>query len=169
MFPREDALHRVSTEFRRHLAAPDPISSFYFWTRTRRDIGASAFGLLRPNGQTMFAPYLDADLFRFLASLPASMNVDHQFHTDTIARAYPEFNDVPYGQKNPTPRSVWRTEALAAMREVAFSRNPLIDKPGTLIRLIRSLLWASHAMDAFWLSRLPVYFRQISELQGKRL
>ena len=44
----------------------------------------------------VFCPYLDHDLYDFLASLPAGMFLDHAFHTETIRRAYPRYAHVPF-------------------------------------------------------------------------
>jgi asparagine synthase (glutamine-hydrolysing) len=45
LFRRWRAVEKVNDEFRKRLGAPDPVSSFYFWNRTRRDIGCSAFSI----------------------------------------------------------------------------------------------------------------------------
>lgn len=166
LFPRRTALERVSAEFRRHLSAPDPVSSFYCWTRTRRDIGASAFALIRPQGQTVLAPYLDEDLFRFLSGLTARMTVDHRLHTDAITKAYTEFVDIPYGSKNYVPWSVHRSEALAAMKYIALRRTPLLMKTRFAAALFRTTISRSRGEDAFWLSRLAIYFTGLSNPHG---
>ncbi len=113
------------------------------------------------------APYLDDRLFRLLGSLPARMTVDHAFHTDTIARAYPEFRDVPYGGKNPIASSLWRGECKVMLPYLAFKTNPLIDKVGTALRLVRASVRPQNVTDTYWLSRLSIYFTQLYGL-GRR-
>jgi hypothetical protein len=105
LFPRWRALEKVSEEFRKHLGAPDPISSFYFWNRTRRDIGCSPFKLLRLSAQGVHTPYLDPEVCRFLASLPPSVTVSHTLHAETITRAYPDFAHISYAVASPDFKS----------------------------------------------------------------
>jgi hypothetical protein len=52
----------------------------------------------------VIAPYLEPELYDFLASLPAEMLLDHAFHTDTISRTYPEYADIPYEKKRVGPK-----------------------------------------------------------------
>lgn len=82
-------------ELRRHEKSPNPVSSFYFWNRTRRGIALAPFGLGRGVAKVL-APYLDADLFDFLASLSAEIMWDRTFHSETIEKAFPEHADIPY-------------------------------------------------------------------------
>lgn len=44
----------------------------------------------------VYEPFVDHDLFDFLTTLSSSMLIDHHFHDDTIARAYPQFAHAPY-------------------------------------------------------------------------
>src|SRR6185437_14052112 len=85
---RDLAITRVSRELRLHLDAPNPIGSYIFWNRTRREIALVPFGLWNAAGRVM-TPYLDPAVFELLASLPAEMFLDKQFHPDVIRRAYP--------------------------------------------------------------------------------
>jgi hypothetical protein len=160
LFPRSDALERVSQEFRRHLVAPDPISSFYFWNRTRRDIAAAPFALLRPVGRQVLTPYLDSDLFALLYSLPPSMTRDKQLHDEAITKAYPDFSDVPYGHKNPVPWNVLRAEALAAIRYILQHHSPL-HRFRVTASLVRTMLRSRYAAEAAGTSRLAVYLTQV--------
>ena len=96
LFTRARALEKVSDEFRKFLDAADPMSSFYFWNRRRRDIGCSPFALLKRHCNKLHTPYLDPDLVRFLSGISPSITVDGRLHTDTISKAFPEFADIPY-------------------------------------------------------------------------
>jgi len=117
---RAAASERVARELARHSDEPNPIGSFCFWNRTRRVTSLAPFAILNA-GTRVYTPYLDTDVFTFLASLPAHMLQNereyHRFHSDTISRAYPEFAHMPYAAKYPiVGRSVgtghaWQTSA----------------------------------------------------------
>jgi len=156
---RIDALERVAAEFRRHLKAPDPISSFYFWNRTRRDIAASPLRILRPGTQTVLLPYLDTDLYALLGSLTPDMTADHKLHDDVIATAFPEFNTVPYGRKNRLPRWVHCAEMVQALPYMLSHRSP-VNKRRLVAQAVRSMLSGRYAAEAMWISRLGVLLTQ---------
>lgn len=101
-FSREKARAHLVNELARHTNQPNPVGSFFFWNRTRRCIAVSPFRLLGAQA-TVITPYLDAELFGFLAALPAEMLLDHRFHTDTIACAFPEYAAIPYEEKTAAP------------------------------------------------------------------
>ncbi|MCC7104875.1 MAG: hypothetical protein IT307_07010, partial [Chloroflexi bacterium] len=94
-FSRELAVERLGAELARHSAAPNPVGSFYFWNRTRREIALAPFALYDTRLRVL-CPYLDHEVYDLLSSLPAEMLVDHTFHTDAIRRAFPELADVPF-------------------------------------------------------------------------
>jgi hypothetical protein len=85
---REAAVARLTEELRHHLDAPNPIGSFFFWNRTRREIALVPFGVWNVAGSVR-TPYLDPAVFDLLVSLPAEMFLDKRFHPDAIRRAYP--------------------------------------------------------------------------------
>lgn len=89
------ALERLEAELRTHADAPNPVGSYRFWNRTRRAVAMAPFGLLAAVA-TVRAPFLDHDLYDFLASLPGELLVDRTFHSATIARAYPAFVRIAY-------------------------------------------------------------------------
>lgn len=170
LFPLQNALEAVSTEFRRHLALPNPIGSFYLWNRTRRAIGASAFGLLRPTGQQVCVPYLDSELFRFLASVPDTVVVDYKLHTDTISRAFPEYADIPYAEKEKTPRLKRRHRKLATdtISYLLRHRSSLLDREGALLRLARTLVSPARLEDVDWLHTVSIYLAELEGLAAGR-
>src|SRR5262245_13684502 len=94
-FSRDAAVDSLATELSKHAQAPNPIASFFFWNRTRRDIALAPFRILGEVAQ-IFCPYLDYDLYDFLASLPASLLLHHTFHRDTIRKAYPDFASITF-------------------------------------------------------------------------
>lgn len=93
-FGPEAGYQRIEQELRRHADAPNPVSSFYFWNRTRRDIALTPFGIYRHH--RVLAPFLDHDVYDLLAALPASLFLDGRFHADAIRRAHPRYADIPF-------------------------------------------------------------------------
>jgi asparagine synthase (glutamine-hydrolysing) len=93
------AVERLKRELATHIDAVNPIASFYFWNRTRREIALAPYGLQRMT--RTFAPYLDHDLFDFLCSLPPELTLDRTLHTETIATAFPAYGDIGYELRTP--------------------------------------------------------------------
>lgn len=129
---------RVVEELRRYERSTNPISMFYFYNRTRREIALAPFGVLEQSG-TAFCPYIDHALFDFLASLPPALTLDKSFHTETIATAFPQFAEIPYS-------TGWRAERRGAgLERFAFDivRHGLAARPSRLPDVGR--LVAQHA------------------------
>jgi asparagine synthase (glutamine-hydrolysing) len=163
-FPREAAVAALSAELARHKGAANPIGSFYFWNRTRSTIGASAFGMLGAHGQPTLAPYMDRDVWAFLASLPGELLIDKTFHTQTILEAYPEFRDIPFfeGGRAPYP-DVLRRNGRAL---VAYVRStPTLWRLGVLTRVARAMLVDARLKDIESLLSELVYAIQLRSLQ----
>ncbi|NII11153.1 hypothetical protein [Oleiagrimonas sp. C23AA] len=93
------AITRLATEVEKHLDHPNPVGSFMFWNRTRRSIALAPYNMIR-GISCVYAPFLDHELFDYLSSLPVSLLMDHKFHDQTIARAYPSFSDIPYARNS---------------------------------------------------------------------
>lgn len=100
---RDRAVAFLKPEIARHLDAPNPVSSFFFWNRTRREVALFGYRLLG-NVQT---PYLDAAVYDHLTSLPASMFLDRQFHRETINRRFPEHAHIPFDTKRGSRLRWW--------------------------------------------------------------
>jgi hypothetical protein len=102
---KDAARSRIAKELEHHREAANPLSAFYFWNRTRREIAEYSFSMLGTVADPV-APYLDRDLASYLLSLPAALVVDHRFHEDTIRHAYPQWSDVPYETRGAPPLGV---------------------------------------------------------------
>lgn len=168
LFPRIDALAEVRAELAKHRGAPNPVGSFYFWNRTRVCIAAVPYGLLATRRQKTLAPYLDRDLWKFLASLPAALLVDHQFHRDTVKRAYPEFAGIPFFEEKVKPAGrIQRIKAARLVQYLVFSRAPDWKRILTALRAARAFFDAgdSHGLD--WLLAAAVYCTQIERLAAR--
>ena len=102
---RERAVARIAAALDEQLDAPDPIKAFNFWNRIRRELALVPYGLMK-GIPTVYTPYLDHDLYDFLMGLPADVVTpdletwDKSFHTEAVARAFPQYADLPYENKS---------------------------------------------------------------------
>jgi hypothetical protein len=120
-FDRAKADARVTAALEEQLDTPDPISAFFFWNRTRREVALAPYSLL-PQTLTAYAPYLDSALLAFLLSLPADLTVDQRLHTDAILRGYPQFAEIPYEQRTLTVDAASSRILARAFAKYALSR-----------------------------------------------
>jgi hypothetical protein len=122
---------RVEKEMLFHADAGNPLTSFTFSNRTRRRIAQNTLANFIAIG-TVHTPYLDHDLVDFLTSLPLSIVVKKTLHTDAIAKAFPEFGDIPFESDWRTRNDPWHFVRLS--RELALS---LVERPhSTLLRIL---------------------------------
>ena len=114
---REVAISRLETELARHLDAPNPIQSYIFQNRCRREIATFPFGFYSAEIDKR-CPYLDHEVVDFLLSLPARVFLPPSFHADAINRAFPEYAAIPF--ETPTVRrdERYRQELLALFAEI---------------------------------------------------
>jgi hypothetical protein len=97
---RDRALESLEQELSRHADAPNPIGSFYFWNRARRELSLGPFCILQRAAAVVYTPYLDREMYDFLSSLPARELLDGSFHDDAIGRAYPRLAAIAYQNKD---------------------------------------------------------------------
>ena len=164
---REAALERLAIEIARHKAAHNPVTSFYFWNRTRRKIALVPYGMLSMIPK-VFSPYLDHDLFDFLASLPAEFLMDHSFHTETIVKGFPQWAHIPFEDKKAKDYDFSSMHARFA-RDYArfglFSRPPTLLRTGSLYsRLVLSLTRQSFGASQYWYLRRAAWVQQLEEV-----
>jgi hypothetical protein len=137
----EIARRRIIDELARHAHAPNPLTMFFFWNRTRREIALVPFGIFS-RVPICFCPYLDHQLFDFLASLPSEITMDKGFHTETIRHAYPRFADVPYASKRKAGVTLPATLALGS-RVLWYG---LRRRPSRLTSIVRLAAQASQSI-----------------------
>lgn len=97
-FGDELAIESIAEEFARHHGAPNPVQSFVFWNRTRREIAMLPIGMARTRVDPLL-PYTDPDLLAFLLSLPHAAFGEKGFHDEVIISAYPGHAQLPYAEK----------------------------------------------------------------------
>lgn len=165
----ERAVARLLREFAQHEAAANPVTSFYFWNRTRREIGL--FGRMFPSSVTVFCPYLDPAVFDLLTGSPPSFFLDHSFHTETIARAYPDFARLRYEDKSVPARpepAYWRRFAIETATCLARHGGDVINRRHVLPRLAK--VAAEGGPQGLWFlpSRvdpvMPIYLAQLAHV-----
>jgi hypothetical protein len=154
-------------EFLKHANAPNPISSFYFWNRTRRQIALSPYALLGPT-HDVYSPYLDNDLFDFLASMPARMFLDRTFHTETIHRAFPQLSHIPWAVAGPGSRPRHRhymNFARGALRYLLRNKANTWTRRSYLVpRLTRCMLDPGYSPQVDWIGAMTVFYAQLERV-----
>jgi hypothetical protein len=172
-FNRDIAMSSLINELRKYAAAPNPVGAFMFWNRTRREIALATYAMLGEVANVL-CPYLDHDLFDFLSSLPASMFLDHQFHSETIRRAFPDSADIPFADEVKAPRVLTRGYFRQFSRELAsyiLGHRPsrIVRSSYLLPRLLRCMLDENYGKSMFshgWLGPHTVYLLQLERLVG---
>jgi asparagine synthase (glutamine-hydrolysing) len=172
-FSRSAAVERLTAELSRHAGAANPMTSFAFFNRTRRDIALIPLVLLAPIVAVQ-CPYLDDDFYDFMASLPPEMLLDRQFHADCITRAFPRGARIPYArwQRASPDAAAARYRRLA--RELSWHcagglRPRALKFSFTAPRLLRCLADSEYAPSSAWLAPLLVYLTQMEALLGGTL
>jgi asparagine synthase (glutamine-hydrolysing) len=160
---RERAVARLTSEIVKHAEAPNPIGSFFLYNRTRREVALAPYGLMRD--LTVYAPYLDRDLFDFLAALPAEQLMDRALHTDAIATAWPRHAHLAYERKGLTIADPWahRRFAAAGLTAVLRPRSRAFMRRGTLVPALAATL-ADGSPERLWHTWLVLYLDQIAEM-----
>jgi hypothetical protein len=163
---QERAVARLTRELEQHAEAPNPVGSYIFWNRTRREIALSPFSLF--GDSRVFAPYLDHAVFDFLTGLPGELFLDHTFHDETIAEAYPEWAALPYAKKHKARCSTGSLgQAWSLIGSLALRRRTGLNCRALLPRLLRAGLdprYNAQAMD--YLLGGIVYWSQLEEVGG---
>ena len=169
---RAEAVARLSTELARHAAAADPVKSFHFWSRVRRELALVPYALMR-HVPAVYAPYLDRDVYDFMMALsptvlsPTLSSADKSFHSDAIHRAFPEYVHIPFEDKR-APAADASDHRVRFARDVArhlFANARvsagLLNRSYVLPRLLLSALRPSYGVSRPWLPSLALYLFQL--------
>ncbi|MGE3402990.1 MAG: hypothetical protein AB7K63_10405 [Vicinamibacterales bacterium] len=159
---RDRARARVARAAREVSGWPNPVAAFYFWNRTRREIALAPFALMRP--VTMLAPFLDPEVFDLLAGLPAALQLDRRFHTDAIARAYPEVRDVPYAVETGSTGAPGARRLAAALGSTMWRRRDWFNLRGMAPSLLATA--ADGRAERLWHLPLTVWLAEMLECRG---
>jgi asparagine synthase (glutamine-hydrolysing) len=170
-FSREAAVGRLARELESHGAVPDPIKSFNFWNRIRRELALMPFSLLR-EVPTVFAPYLDHDVYDFLMGLPPTvmsptLNDGKAFHTAAIDRAFPQFATLPYEDKKAPPTCArthnarFASEAGRFLLVHAGVHTRVLDRAAVLPRALLAAVRPAFGVTRPWFPLLTLYLMQL--------
>lgn len=164
---REVATERLMQELELYSGSPNPLASFFFFNRTRRVTSIPPTVFFGAHAR-VWCPYLDADLWDFLASLPPAImqsDAGGSFHDAAIRRAYPDFADIPYPEKKYTRsrNSGYERRTIIDMaRSVNALAPELVRRRFLWPQLARGLIDPSSTTDAAGLSSLVGYLSQLS-------
>jgi hypothetical protein len=138
---RDAAIASLAAEIARSAGQINPVQAFYFANRTRNGPGFLSFGVLRD--VRAYFPYLDYELVDFLQSLPPHLVARKDFHTQTIDRAYPRFQTIPYatpqGRISLSGRSI-RSYYLLLAKHMAQTSSHILRRAPILKSILSSAL-----------------------------
>ncbi|MGH8127247.1 MAG: hypothetical protein ACRETC_02615 [Gammaproteobacteria bacterium] len=164
---RDRAIAHFARGLQRHIEAPNPVGAFALFNRTRRNTALQPCRIFN-RFPRVYCPYLDHDLYDFLASLPARMVLDHALHTDAIWRAYPRYAAHPFGEHNETPQHD-HTHYRRFLREVSgevltHPRSRLLRHSAILPRLARCTVDRGYRSSIDWIGQRVAYLRGLEAL-----
>jgi hypothetical protein len=163
----EAAHARLVKELARHIGMPDPVKSYFFWNRTRREIALCPICIASRSRQISL-PYVDCELFHFLMSLPGDEFGEPGFHDEAIDRVSPVL--ISYASKLRDPLACCDQVRMAKSAFAFLVHRGGLDKADlsfVLPRLVRSAFKGVSA-DLWWMQRL-IYFRSLEDCSGGHL
>lgn len=133
------ARERLLIELGRHFHQPNPEMSYTMEVGLKRRTAPLWFPMCSDHARVV-VPYLDDDLTGLMASLPASLALDESFHTEAIARAFPEFASLPFSGHTPNQHHFRGMHPFAreALRYVQSRRDSAFFSLPRLAKAIRS-------------------------------
>ena len=154
----------VTDELARYLEWPNPLGAYRFANRTARSVALLPFGLLA-RACRVVTPFIDRDLAAFLMTLPLSALANGRLRDDAIARAFPQYADLPYENAQAACGAApgyYRRFSWALAREALRRRNaPLVRRPFLASRLARSVATGR----ASWLEgRRAIFLMQLEDV-----
>jgi hypothetical protein len=174
------AVARFADELELHRGAADPIKSFNFWNRIRRELALVPYGMIR-DVPTVYSPYLDHDLYDFLSSLPPEVMSpelsasDKSFHSAAVLRGYPRFAHIPFEDKAAPKRDARAHDGRFAADAARFllprlgAGTRLLNRGYVAPRLLYGLARRRYREASSWLPSLAVYLFQLDSVARGQL
>jgi hypothetical protein len=97
------------------------------------------------------------------------MMVDHTFHSEAIAKRYPDYSHIPYASTRQWERDsgpFYRRFALNVLRSCLGPNCPF-DSGALLLRLMRCAADPQYGATIMWLGPLTIYLTQLSRLRAR--
>jgi len=170
----ELARNHLINEIKRHANAPNPIASFHFWNRCRREISLIPYNILA-GIPFVYSPYLDHDVVDFLMSLPFDVLADGKFNTDAIAMAYPQIAKIPYENKKTKETGREGHQALYSKEFAKYFlkklkwRSNIVNSAYLFPRAARCVVDEKYCLSFSWATFSPlVYFMHLEEIVAGR-
>jgi len=160
----ERAVSRLVRELEKHAGSPNPVQSYVFWNRTRREIAMVPLCIYAEADLEVFTPYLDEELVDFLLALPAEEYGAQGLHDEAIGWEFPEFSDIPYALKShaqPKRRSTLLSEFAEVAGYLSSASRPTTCRwPVIFLQLMRAMTTGeAEAMD--WINQSLIYQVQL--------
>lgn len=165
---RDAAQGRVAREISQYRVDDNPLNQFFFWNRTRREI--APFMIRYLPGVEVLTPYLDAEVFDFLWNLPTALLEDHRLHDEAIARAAPEYAQIPFeGGSRPHDPD---THTACLMRGMArrlmfWWGDGILNRTWLRPRLTAAALSRARARGAGWYVPWAIWLACLERLAGE--
>jgi len=159
------AAAHVKEELTRHRDSLNPIRSFYFWNRTRREISLSPI-CMAAQVTDAGMPYLAPELVDFFFSLPVDCYGPPGFHDEVIAYRYAQSCTVRYEKSLDDCHSTIRFRGEWRSAVSYFSQSlpgPYTSRKYLIPRLARMALSGDYQKESWFLSRL-VYLDGLEQL-----
>jgi asparagine synthase (glutamine-hydrolysing) len=166
---RDRAVSRLVAELERHAGHANPFSQFILWNRTRRSIASSPYAILSKVA-AVDSPFLDHDVYDFLASLPPESIMDHRLHVETIRASYPHFADIPFAHcdgplsTRSKPYADLARHLSGYLLSTRASNRSMFRRSYLVPRLLRCALQPNYAIAISWLLSRVVYLAQLHEM-----
>ncbi len=97
-----------------------PLTAFYFWSRTRREVALTP-GSLYVQMEACHTPYLAPAMVDLFLGLPPESLDDHDLHNAVLRTTFPQYADVPFLPK--ARRPVFRHNLELARAVAGFARR----------------------------------------------
>jgi hypothetical protein len=119
----------------------------------------------------VIAPFLDDAVVEFLSALPATMFLDHGFHTEAIAGAYPKHAHLPFENKASAPvvdGAHFRKYSRDVLRfALATPNGGVVNRRALLSRCLRVLLDGGYSRNVAGFGTLAVLLLQLERVMSR--
>jgi asparagine synthase (glutamine-hydrolysing) len=161
---KDRAMSKLTHSLSKHASSVNPLKSFLFWNRTRREVSRYTFDMFSEK-LDVFCPYLDGDVFDLLMSIPFEFTTPRGFHSEAIDRVSPELQVVPYALSQGPPVLYDRIREFRDLIQIR-AEYPKSQMAGGFSLMVR-FLWSLSATRRYKLGFRPemlAYFLTIEEM-----